>query len=68
MTARGGAADGKRRGRGGRLVVRDGTEDGPVTGVSQDETDPGEVAFREAGEDARIRREIPPHWEPSRRG
>jgi len=46
-----------------RRVVRQGTEQGDVAGLGGDERDPAE----KRGNDARLREDVPPHWEPSRR-
>lgn len=55
-----------------RRVVRPGTEQGPVAGLSADERAPGSPADVNSTGDAssndqRLREDVPPHWEPSRR-
>ncbi|PJI94040.1 hypothetical protein CLV34_1524 [Luteimicrobium subarcticum] len=48
-------------GRPRRRVVRQGTEQGTVTGVTQDELD---LALPDdGGNDARLRQDVPPHWQ-----
>lgn len=64
-----GAAEAPRsRGR-HRRVVRPGTEQGPVPGASADERDSSSRDRRATaqGNDARLREDVPPHWEPSKR-
>jgi len=59
-----------------RRVVRQGAEQGPVAGPSVDERPAGSEAHggethggeaQDQGNDARLREDVPPHWEPSKR-
>jgi len=55
-----------------RRVVRPGTEQGPVSGASDDErgSSSGDLGVDQGnggGNDTRLREDVPPHWEPSRR-
>jgi hypothetical protein len=52
-------APGKRR---RRRVVRPGTEQAAVSGVSSDESPDGDEQTAAGANDERLRRDVPPHW------